>query len=136
MRFFMQMPIPSVTAQVKRCRIVNGKPVFFDGARIKAARDAYMLKLKDYAPASPIEKGAPVSLTVVFNYKATKTHIENEYKTTRPDTDNMIKLLKDCMTATGFWHDDAQVAEEHVCKKYCKYEGIYISVKALPKYRA
>ena len=37
---------------------------------------------------------------------------DGEYRTTKPDTDNLQKLLKDCMTATGFWTDDAQAFDK------------------------
>ena len=46
----------------------------------------------------------PLSLTVEWRI-ATKTHREGAYRVTRPDTDNLQKLLKDCMTAAGFWQD-------------------------------
>ena len=31
--------------------------------------------------------------------------------TSKPDLDNLIKNLKDCLTALNFWHDDKQVVE-------------------------
>ena len=53
-------------------------------------------------------------------------HEDGEYRTSKPDTDNLQKLLKDCMTAAGFWKDDAQVASE-VCEKFwAEIPGIYI----------
>ena len=58
-------------------------------------------------------------------------HREGEYKITKPDTDNMIKLLKDCMTKCGFWKDDAQVASEITEKFYGSKVGIYIKVRQL-----
>ena len=52
-------------------------------------------------------------------------HADGEYRTTKPDTDNLQKLLKDCMTAVGFWKDDAQVASE-ICEKFwAELPGIY-----------
>ena len=29
--------------------------------------------------------------------------MEYRWKTSKPDTDNLIKMLKDCMTRTGYW---------------------------------
>ena len=37
-------------------------------------------------------------------------HSDGEYKATKPDTDNLQKMLKDVMTEVGFWKDDALVA--------------------------
>ncbi len=47
----------------------------------------------------------------------------------KPDTDNLQKLLKDVMTAVGFWQDDAQVASEIVEKFWAEIPGIYIRAK-------
>lgn len=133
LNFFLAMKIPSVTAQVKRCRVIHGKPIFFDGARIKAARQEFMLRLAGHKPREPIPKDTPISLFVRFTYRATKQHPEFSWKTTRPDTDNMIKLLKDCMTQAGFWQDDSQVASEHIEKRYGTHEGISIAIEPMAK---
>lgn len=58
-------------------------------------------------------------------------HKDGEYRATKPDTDNLQKLLKDCMTDTGFWKDDAQVASEIAEKFWADNPGIYISVEEL-----
>ena len=58
-------------------------------------------------------------------------HRNGQYRATRPDTDNLQKLLKDCMTAVGFWRDDAQVASE-VCEKFwAEVPGIYIRAEEI-----
>ena len=46
----------------------------------------------------------------------------------------MIKLLKDCMTRSNFWADDAQVACE-ITEKFVVPErpGIYVRVKELER---
>lgn len=51
---------------------------------------------------------------------------------TRPDTDNLQKLLKDVLTGLGFWKDDALVAVEHVDKRWADRPGIYIKIEPLP----
>ena len=58
-------------------------------------------------------------------------HKDGEWKITKPDTDNMIKLLKDCMTRVGFWQDDAQVCSEITEKFWGDVSGIYIMVEQL-----
>ena len=58
-------------------------------------------------------------------------HLDGEYKITKPDTDNLQKLLKDCMTSVKFWSDDAQVASEVVEKFWADIPGIYIRVTEL-----
>ena len=86
-----------------------------------------MAWLKIQRPAQPME-GAVV-LRVDFYFPANKPHKPGEPKITRPDTDNMIKLLKDCLTRSGYWKDDAQVADEVVIKIYDKDPGIRIMIR-------
>lgn len=60
-------------------------------------------------------------------------HEDGEYRITKPDTDNLNKLLKDCMTAAGFWKDDAQVASE-ICEKFwAEVPGIYVCVEKISR---
>ena len=51
--------------------------------------------------------------------------------TNKPDTDNLVKLLKDCMTKVGFWKDDAQVTRDIVEKFWADIPGIYIRIKEM-----
>lgn len=123
MEFFMPMIPPTATHQEKRVKMVNGKPVFYEPARVKTARSKLTAHLSAHAPDKPIE--GPVRLVVKWCFPRGK-HIDGAYHTTKPDTDNLQKLLKDCMTATKFWKDDAQVACEVVEKFWAKVPGIYI----------
>lgn len=71
---------------------------------------------------------SPVSYQVVF---PAGRHQQGEYRITKPDTDNLQKLLKDCMTSVGFWKDDALVASEIAEKFWADPPGIYIRIKEL-----
>ena len=54
---------------------------------------------------------------------------DGQWKVSKPDTDNLVKGLKDIMTDSGvFWHDDAQVCAEIITKRYADVPGIYITV--------
>ena len=128
--FFMNMNPPTVTHQEKRVTVKNGKPVFFEDTNLKNARMLFMAQLSRFRPAEPM-KGA-VELLTKWCYIGKV--IEPKYKTTKPDTDNMIKLLKDCMTRSNFWADDAQIACE-ITEKFVVPErpGIYVRVKELER---
>ncbi|WP_288339174.1 RusA family crossover junction endodeoxyribonuclease [uncultured Allobaculum sp.] len=91
-------------------------------ATLKAALLPYRLE-------KPLE--GPVSLTVTFGYQAKKKSNLWKWKTTRPDTDNMIKTVKDVMTRMGFWKDDAQIVVERCSKFWSKDPGIGIVVEPL-----
>lgn len=123
-RFFLPMKPPTVTHQEKSVHVVNGKPVFYDPAELKAARSKLTAYLARHKPAAPL-RGA-VRLVVKWCFPITGKHKDGEYKYTKPDTDNLEKMLKDCMTDLGFWKDDAQVASEITEKFWAKLPGILI----------
>ena len=73
-----------------------------------------------------------ISLRVLWLFPMGKTHQNGEWRITKPDTDNLQKLLKDCMTKCGFWKDDAQVAREIIEKRWADEPcGIYIEIEKL-----
>lgn len=127
--FFLPMIPPTVTYQEKSIHVVNGKPVPYEPAKLKAARSKLMAYLGQYAPLVPL-RGA-VRLGVKWCFPITGNHKNCQWKTTRPDTDNLQKLLKDCMTDLGYWKDDAQVASEIIEKFWAKIPGIFIVVEEL-----
>ena len=127
--FFLPMKPPTVTHQEKDIAVVKGKPVVYEPAELKAVRSKLMAHLGQYAPLVPLQ-GA-VRLLVKWCFPITGKHEDGEWKTTKPDTDNLQKLLKDCMTDLGYWKDDAQVASEIVEKFWAKVPGIYIFAKEL-----
>lgn len=128
MEFFISMIPPTVTHQEKKVRVVNEKPVFYEPAELKAARQKLIAYLGKHVPETPFDCG--VRLIVKWCFPKGK-HKHGEYKTTKPDTDNLQKLLKDCMTTVGFWDDDALVVSEVVEKFWAQIPGIYIKVEPL-----
>lgn len=127
--FFLPMNPPTVTHQEKDIAVVKGKPVVYEPAELKAVRSKLMAHLGQYAPLVPLQ-GA-VRLLVKWCFPITGKHEDGEWKTTKPDTDNLQKLLKDCMTDLGYWKDDAQVASEIVEKFWAKVPGIYVFAEGL-----
>lgn len=129
MEFFLEIHPPTVTAQEHKVRIVHGRPMFYDTPRLKEARSTFEYLLRQHRPKAPLQ--GPVALTVEWLF-STKSHREGAYRITRPDTDNLQKLLKDCMTRVGFWNDDAQVCREEVIKRWSRHNpGIYIKVVSI-----
>lgn len=64
-------------------------------------------------------------------FSVTGKHKDGEYRITKPDTDNLQKLLKDVMTDLGYWTDDALVASEIIEKFWAEVPGIYIKIEEL-----
>lgn len=127
--FFMAMEPPTCTHQEKQVHVVKGKPAFYEPAELKAARSKLRAHMSRHVPAEPFH-GA-VRLTTWWCFPCNGNHCNGEYKTSRPDTDNLVKLLKDVMTDLGFWKDDAQVASEVIEKYWNDIPGIYVKVEDL-----
>ena len=129
MEFFLPMVPPTVTHQDKQLRafLKNGRPraVLHDSERLRDTRAKLHAALAPHRPAAPMQ--GPVRLVVKWLFPCSGEHCHGEWKTTRPDTDNLQKALKDEMTRLGFWRDDALVASE-TCEKFWTKEpcGVYI----------
>ena len=119
---------PKTTAQQKKVAIVNGRPRMYAPKRLKMARSYLVGNLRHLRPKSPL-KGV-LGLHVRWCFKNPKGKKGERYKITRPDTDNLQKLLKDCMTECGFWEDDAQVAFEVAEKLYSDEPRLEICIMA------
>ena len=132
MKLFLLMEPPTVTAQQAKVAVVGNRPMFYKPEKVKAARQMLIRHLKPFKPPSPYE-GA-IELHVVWLFPKGKSHKHNEWRITKPDTDNLEKMLKDCMTEVGFWKDDAQVVKEIVEKRWSdEPTGISIEMDKLDK---
>jgi len=129
MDFFLEMDPPTVTAQMRRVTVRDGKPMFYKSQKLKSARALFIGELMLHRPEYPMN--GPIRLHVTWFFP-TKSHKTGEWRTTRPDTDNLQKLLKDCMTETGYWNDDAQVCIECIGKLWTRVRpGIQIKVERI-----
>ena len=126
--FFMPMIPPTVTHQEHKVREVNGKPIFSEPPELKEARAKPMAHLTKHKPKEPYRQA--IRLITKWCWPRGK-HKNGEYKITKPDTDNMIKLLKDCMTGCGYWKDDVLVTEEFTGKYWADIPGIYVRIEEL-----
>ncbi len=126
MKIFLLVDPPRATAQMQKIAIVRGKPRMYKPPNVQKARDTLMTHLRPFKPSVPCE-GA-IELHVVWLFPRGNKHKHNEWKVTRPDTDNLQKMLKDCMTELGFWKDDAQVVKE-TCEKRWSDDPTGISIE-------
>ena len=137
--FFLPMIPPTVTQQEHQVMVRNGKPVFYEPDHLKEARQKLMAHLGKYVPEEPLFGTIrlttkwiwPLPEKKIQKLKSTGLYDFAMYKTTKPDTDNIIKMLKDCMTRCGYWKDDALVASEITEKFLGMHPGIYIRIEEL-----
>lgn len=126
--FFMPMKkVPTVTHQQKQVTVIDDKPVFYEPPELKTARAKLMAHLGQHVPKARYD--GPIRLIVKWCFPITGNRQDGQYKHTKPDTDNLQKLLKDCMTDCGYWKDDALVVSEIVEKFWAALPGIYIKIE-------
>lgn len=134
MQFFIPMKPPTTTHNDKTLHayMKGGKPcaVLHDSPELKQTRTKLHAYLAPYAPPQPIPAGRPVRLLVKWMFPADGRR-SGAWRTSKPDTDNLEKALKDEMTRLHFWHDDAQVCSEIVEKFWADPCGVYIVVEEL-----
>lgn len=130
MKIFLLLNPPTVTAQETKVALVRGKPRFYKPENVQKAKAELIRHLRPFKPDKPYV--GPIELNVTWLFPKGSKHKDGEWRTTKPDTDNLEKLLKDCMTELGFWVDDAQVCSEHVKKKWAADPvGISIEYKVI-----
>lgn len=130
--FFHAFTPPTATAQTRRHNR-SGATYLPAGTRLAAA--TLLAIVERHAPQEPME--GPVAVTLVWTYpwpgKGREGHAP---KATRPDLDNLAKLALDAMTAAGYWHDDAQVADLHMAKFVGDMPGLAVVVEQVKVPRA
>jgi len=129
LEFFLPMQVPTKTHQTHKIAVRNGKPIVYEDAELKAVRVKLMAHLGQHTPKQKYT-GA-LRLVTKWCFGITGKHHNGEYKITKPDTDNLVKLLKDCMTTCGYWTDDAIVASEIIEKFWAEIPGIYVRIEKL-----
>ena len=132
--FAEYIKIPSITQQEHRAGVkANGVAYIYDTPEIRDARALFRAHLAPHRPAEPLM--GPIELDVRWYYMIEDDkHEDGEFKTTKPDCSNLIKLIEDEMTRLGFWKDDAQVALTFQYKIWKDHiEGVGITVKQLDK---
>ena len=119
-RIYTNFTIPNSTPQPRKL----GGPTTHPTQGPNYARAAWQALVEPYAPAIPAPKDVPIRLNVRLYYHS-KT--KRGFKTTRPDGDNLLKIIKDAMTRAGFWADDAQVCAENIERYYTNDED-YVDI--------
>ena len=135
MRFKLKMIPPTATAQQKGERVVGGYKHHYKKKNVAQAEAILRDALLPYVPEEPITD-KPIYFGAIWEFpypKSAKKHEPGKFrqKFTRPDTDNLNKLLKDVMTDMGFWKDDALISVEFIEKVYSDEPGILIIITDL-----
>lgn len=129
MHFFMSMIPPTKTQQEHRIgRRKDGSSYIYEDRDLKKVRADLKYALSKHVPEEKFN--GPIRLVVKWLFPK-GSHPDGTYKITRPDTDNLNKILKDEMTRLGFWNDDAEVASEIIEKFWAEKPGIFINIEEI-----
>ena len=128
----MKITIPIIPKAQKRPRFSNRSgfvKAYKDKGQVQEeiALEALLLP---HCPLEPLQGQVMLKVGVYLPMPKSKTHIwkmkaaSGEIRpTSKPDLDNFIKHVKDCLTRANFWRDDAQVVG------YLQHTGKYYSVR-------
>jgi Holliday junction resolvase RusA-like endonuclease len=102
----------------------------------KKVQQELMSLFAPHRPEKPYK--GPIYLQIKWVYDWRKSETKKTRKLgrlpcdTRPDVDNICKIILDIMTRLAYWHDDSQVAQLHFSKEWGDTPGIGIGIwKAL-----
>lgn len=130
--------VPTLTHQtgIKPFVRKNGKPGIRKTPELESLEQLFEAKLAQFAPPAPWD--CPIKFCASWTFLRPQS-ARSHWKTTKPDTDNLQKLLKDAMTRCGFWKDDALVCLEVIEKIYHEADekhGVAISITNLNHFPA
>jgi len=139
MKFFINCIPPKTTAQSSMMIMKRNNGTRFVGksssSKGKRTQNELMILLREFCPPVPHEKALRVSVewTYPWRKQETKKNRATGYKpcTTRPDVDNLCKILFDCMTRLGYWADDSLIADLRFRKGWGDRPGIGIEIEEL-----
>jgi len=133
MKIYIEGQPPTVTAQMKGARCVPHAggmiPRFYKTKNYKAAEQHYLSQMPQGVPAR-----GPVGVRIRMSYawrasEPKKNRAQGAMpKVTRPDVDNSVKIILDCLTKKCYWGDDAQVTELTAVKEFADTPGVEIHI--------
>ena len=124
-----KIAIPTATAQQKGLFVVGGKPVYYTKRRVKSATALYRAIILSGRPRGFRRFIGGVKVTITFRFRATAKKRIGQPKVTRPDLDNMAKVVLDAGTKAGVWGDDEQVTTLVVRKRWAAEESFGIRIE-------
>lgn len=133
------LPIMPTAQQRPRHARFGNRDVTYKSADQQGNERTLEACLLPYRPGKPLGGPLELSFSAIFPIPRSWPKRRREaalrgkmWHTSRPDTDNLAKQLKDAMTRLGFWQDDRQVAAFGHCEKiYGEYGEWRISVRML-----
>ena len=135
MKITMTIPIIPTAQMRARSRVCGKHAMTYKAPKQARYENQIMQLLAEHAPAVPVD--GPVCLDVLawLPIPASWSKKKKELAATgvirpvgKPDLDNLIKNIKDCMTQCGYWTDDSRVCTLHAGKAYAVKPAWFITM--------
>ena len=132
----MALPFVPTAKGRPKFRVIRGHVHAFTPAKTKDFEYRVREYYKGAAGGCKFAKGVPISVSIEFGMpiplstskKRTEEMIRGTIKhAIKPDLDNLTKSILDALNEVA-WHDDAQIVELHINKRYVKTPNIYITI--------
>ena len=116
--------VPKTTAQQKK--FSTKTKTFYKTSKIKQSEYLLARALSGRQPRKTYD--TPIELSVTWLFPHTKKSKDGERKGTRPDLDNLQKLLQDIMCKLGYYKDDSLITDLKVKKRWHRHSGLIIEI--------
>lgn len=125
MKFYVRMDeVPKTTAQQKK--FSTKTKTFYKTSKIKQSEYLLARALSGRQPRKTYD--TPIKLSVTWLFPHTKKSKDGERKGTRPDLDNLQKLLQDIMCKLGYYKDDSLITDLTLKKRWHRHSGLIIEI--------
>ena len=130
--FFEPTKIPTVTHNsLEPRRSKNGHLSIGKSAALKNAEEVWEAHLARYTPDFPLVGPLSLKLTLCFDPMERSDRL-GQPKTTKPDIDNLMKVLGDVMERLHWFSvGDEQICKECLIKGWARPEGIYVLLETI-----
>lgn len=127
---FLRMIPPTTTFQDKGLGVTkSGRAYQYDRDGASEVKEKFKAHLARHVPEKPFD--APVEVLVRFFYPETKDHPAGSWKTTKPDLDNMNKILGDVLQEMHFIKNDSAIAHLDLLKMFSDVPGVLIRINEM-----
>lgn len=130
--------VPGNPQALKRHRTFHakGRAIQYDPSQGDKAD--FLAKCMEHRPPQPWDE--PIMVSLSFYFSRPKSHYNAKgklkataklYHVSKPDVDNLTKLVMDAMNG-WFFRDDSQAFEIHAFKSYSEMPGVKVEIKRIP----
>ncbi len=125
----MNFIIPIIPKAQARARAginkATGRAIMYTSSKQRNDQKDLIALMAPYRPEGPSTHGIYLWIDVYLPIPKSWSKIKRAnaesgifQPKTKPDIDNLAKQVMDCMTKLCFWHDDSQVVELRITKRY------------------